>query len=150
MIGQIEISDIAKETLDVLMYFDVEFVSKIPDDFLNELKVLAKKSTLTVKIDKNKKLKEQDILEETKDLISLIHYTYIATEEEKKEIEEIWNKNEEVYQKKLREKYNPDDIFKKSNEKDSMQETSNLPSIVQKESFIKKIVNVLKKIIGRN
>ena len=150
MIGQIEISDVAKETLDILRYFDSDFVSKIPDDFLNELKEIAKKSTITVKIDKDKRLKEQDISEETKDLISLIHYTYIATEKEKEEIEEVWNKNEELYQKKIREKYNPDNIFRKNNIKDSVQETSNLPSVVQKENFIKKIINLLKKILNRN
>ena len=147
MIGQIEISDVARETLVVLKYLDVNFVSKIPDDFINELKKLAKKSTLTVKIDKDKKLKEQDISEETKDLISLIYYTYIATNEEKEEIEKIWNQNEELYQNIIREKYNTDNIFKKNVIKDSKQETLNLPSIVQKENFIKKIINVLKKMI---
>lgn len=64
-----EISNVAKETICVLNYFDNSFISKIPINFLNEMKNLAKESNLIVKIDKNKKLEEQDLLEETKDML---------------------------------------------------------------------------------
>lgn len=143
---QLEINNIAKETVEILKYFDSNFVSKIPNNFLNLLRELAEESNIIVKINKDKKLKEQEISEECKNLISLIYYSYIATEEQKIELKKIWNQNEELYQNKIREKYNPDDIFKKNNENNIIPETSNLPAIIEKENFIKKIVNFFKKI----
>ena len=59
----IEICDIAKETIQVLTYFDFEFTSKISKDFLDFLKETAEKSDIIVNIDFNKKLKEQNISE---------------------------------------------------------------------------------------
>lgn len=146
---QLEISDIAKETVDILKYFDSNFVSKIPVKFLNILKGLAKHSNIIVNIDKEKKLKDQNISEETKDLISLIYYDYVATEEEKDEIIKIWSKNESLYQENLNKRYSQENLFKKNNVNDSEQEISNLPSIIQKESLIQKIINFLKKILNR-
>lgn len=112
-----EISEVAKETVYVLKYFNPMFISKIPASVLKGLRELAQKSSFDVRcnIDGNKKLSEQDISEETKDLISLIYYSYIATEEEKKQMIEVWNKNELSYQKEMSEKYNLDKIFKRNN-----------------------------------
>lgn len=79
----VEICDVALETLEVLKYFNTEFTSKISESFLNSLKELAKKSKLEVKIDANKKLINQNISEETKDIISLIYYNYFADDKKK-------------------------------------------------------------------
>ena len=79
-----KINNIAKETVEILNYFDSSFVSKISVDFLSLLKELARKSSITVTIDKNKKLEEQAISEECKNLIALIYRDYIADEEEKR------------------------------------------------------------------
>ena len=78
--------DVAKETTEILKYFNASFVSKISSGFLKQLKELAKNSDKTVIIDKNKSLKDQTILSQTKDLISILYYKYIATDEEKKEL----------------------------------------------------------------
>ena len=112
MNNQLEINDVAKETLEVLKYFDLDFIAKISGKFLMNLKKLSEKSNIIVTIDQNLKLKDQKISNECKDLISIIYYKYIATEEEKRTIIDIWNNNEALYQEKNREKYNPDNIFK--------------------------------------
>ena len=147
---QLEINDVAKETLDILKYFDANIVSKIPINFLNLLSELAQKSNKVVNIDKNKKLKEQNISEESKDLISLIYYNYIATGEEKEKILKIWNKNETLYQKQISEKYSIEKIFQKNNGRDYAQENSNLPTVISKENLIQKIINFLKRIFNKN
>ena len=146
MTGQMEISDVAKETVEILKYFDSNFISKISTNFLNFLKYLASKSNINVTIDKNKKLKEQDVSEECKSLIALIYHDYIADEEEKKKIEKIWNENELIYQQRLKEKYNPDDIFKKKyqdNEEVSKRENVQLVEYEQ-ESFWSKLFKKIK------
>ena len=59
--------------------------------------------------------------------------------------------NEIKYQEKLREKYNPDELFKKKKiddvkENKNKEEINNLPIEVKKERFYEKIGNFLKKI----
>lgn len=76
--------DVVKETLYILNYFNSNFVAKIPNNFLEELKKIAKTSKINVNIHKSKKLEEQKISEDCKDLISLIYYNYVASKEEKK------------------------------------------------------------------
>jgi len=145
-----EISDVAKETIEVLKYFDATFVYKIPTNLLDTLKELAKESNIIVNIDKEKNLSEQNISEETKNLISLMYYDYIATEDEKEQIAKIWNENELVYQENLKIKYDSDNLFKKDKGNYTEQEISNLPIVIKKESFIRKIINFLKNILNKN
>lgn len=149
-----ETDDIAKETLNILKYFDSEFLLKIPDKFLENLKQVAKTSKIIVNIDKDKKLNEQNISEECKDLISLIYYTYVANENDKYEILKYWSENEEKYQEELKKEYNVNNIFNNINKNVKEQENltekgkeSNLPIIVEKHSFIKIIWEKIKKLI---
>lgn len=149
-----ETDDIAKETLNILKYFDSEFLLKIPDKFLENLKQVAKTSKIIVNIDKDKKLNEQNISEECKDLISLIYYTYVANENDKDEILKYWSENEEKYQEELKKEYNVNNIFNNINKNVKEQENltekgkeSNLPIIVEKHSFIKIIWEKIKKLI---
>ena len=148
----IKVDDIAKETLYILKYFDSNFVSKIPNKFLENLKNLAKTSQITVNIDRYKKLEEQEVSEDCKDLISLIYYNYVANENDKEEILKCWNKNEERYQNELNEKYNASDIFKNIQNNDIIEkeEQSNLPQIVEKHSFIKFIWKKIKGLFNKN
>ena len=136
-----------KETLEVLKHFDSEFLSKIPNEFLSAMKEFASKSTITVNIDTSKNLIEQDISEECKEMISLIFYSYIATKEEKEELTELWNVNEEAYQKGLKEKYNVDNIFensKKAIETESAENSKKELVEYKEKNFFQKIIEKIK------
>lgn len=153
----IKVDDIAKETLYVLNYFDSNFISKIPNKFLENLKDIAEKSQITVKIDRYKKLEEQEISEDCKDLIALIYYNYVANEKDKEEILKYWKKNEKKYQDELNEKYNANDIFKNIHNNaethtntTEKSEQSNLPQIVENHSFIKSIWKKIKELFNKN
>lgn len=138
-----EINDIAKETIYVLKNFNPTFTSKISKRILKDLEELAKTSKKEVKIDKTKSLKDQNILPETKDMIALLYYNYIALPEEKKEIIQKWNENEARYQEKLRRKYNLDNVFKKENTK----ENNNTSMIEYKKNIFQRIFEKIKEII---
>lgn len=153
----IKVDNIAKETLYILNYFDSNFVSKIPNKFLENLKKIAETSQITVNIDRYKELEEQEISEDCKDLIALIYYNYVANESDKEEILKCWNKNEKKYQKELNEKYNANDIFKNINNKvkthtdiTEKSEHSNLPHILENHSFIKRIWEKIKGLFNMN
>lgn len=143
----INYTNVFKETLEVLKHFDSEFLSKIPNEFLNAMKEFASKSTITVNIDTSKNLIEQDISEECKEMISLIFYSYIATKEEKEELTELWNVNEEAYQKGLKEKYNVDNIFensKKDIETESAENSKKELVEYKEKNFFQKIIEKIK------
>lgn len=143
----INYTNVFKETLEVLKHFDSEFLSKIPNEFLNAMKEFASKSTITVNIDTSKNLIEQDISEECKEMISLIFYSYIATKEEKEELTELWNVNEEAYQKGLKEKYNVDNIFENSKkviETESAENSKKELVEYKEKNFFQKIIEKIK------
>lgn len=146
---QIKINDVAKETVMVLKYFEEKFTSKIPSKFILLLNRLAQESNIDVYIDKGKKLNEQNISEECKDLISLMYYSYIADGTEKKEIGKIWRQNEELYQNKLKEKFDYDNMLK-NNLENKLVDNKALPAIISKPSLIQRIVKALKSFLRIN
>ena len=134
------ISDISKETLTFLAFFDNKLIEKIPTHIISKLCEEAADSKLDFYIDTTKSFHEQNISEKSKDLISLIYYDYIAEEDEKKEILNQWNLNEKNYQKLQKEKYNYANLF--SNKKNS---TCVELVEVKKENIFQKIINFFKK-----
>lgn len=119
MINETKYINTAYETLYILKHCDKSFVSKIPNQILKNLKQIAKDCSKKITLLPNKKLKEQNISEETKDFISGLYYTYIATPQEKKDIINIWQQNDKIY-----EEATTIDIFKnKKTSSDSKQTT---------------------------
>ena len=138
------ISDISKETLTFLAFFDNKMIEKIPAKIIKKLCEAAADSKLDFYIDPNKNLNEQKISEKSKDLISLIYYEYIAQEDEKKEILKQWNLNEEEYIQEQKEKYRYDKIFKNKEMTDCIQLIE-----VKEETIFQKIKKMLMKILNR-
>ena len=137
---QIEISNAANEVLSICEYINPKFVAKIPTDFMIKLKELATNSNNCIKIDINKKLSEQEISETGKDLITLIYYSYLATEEEKQQLQESWNKNDSIYAEYIKQKYDPNNIFKKQENV----KNDNKEIIEYKKNFINRILEKLR------
>lgn len=106
---------------------------------------MAKKSKLEVKIDANKKLINQNISEETKDIISLIYYNYFADDKEKNEIAKIWKENDEKFQEESNEIYNIEKVFKSRNKNYIKSE---LPTVVKK-NWIEKIIEKVKRFFNK-
>ena len=61
-------------------------------------------------------LEEQDLLQETIDILAMLKLNYWCTNEEKEELLDLLNENEKKYQEQLLEKYNPDNLFKRREE----------------------------------
>ena len=100
------------------------------------------------KIDISKSFEEQDIFEETKAILANIFRDYWATPEQKERILEKERNDREIEENIKREKYNPDNLFKKKQKVIQQNEEiqSNLPVEIKKEKFYEKIINFLKKI----
>ena len=86
--------DICKEVFVVLSNFNKDIIKKIPDNIFKILMDGAADSTLDVNIDINKDINEQKISQESKELISILYYQYIAEADEKKELIKLWELND--------------------------------------------------------
>ena len=108
----------ATEVLDILEYLPKNTVNKIPSKFKEFLKA---NSIVDYKpnFDYSKGLDKIQLTHKTKLLLAMIYQNYICSEEEKNKYNKILQENEEKYQNELREKYNPDNIFKKRDKIDT-------------------------------
>lgn len=116
--------------------------SKLKQYFKDEKdKETPKKLSMDIPIEK------QNLQEETWNLIAMIYLKYLCEdEEEKKELEQIYDENEKKYREEMKEKYNPEKIFK---EREKQQVIQNLPIKVQKESIIQKIIKFINKLFHK-
>ena len=100
-------------------------------------------------------LEEQKLKEETIIILGLIYRDFLCSPEERKELQEKDAKElQEVkmaMEQEMREKYNPDDIFK-NRRKDNPEEqsyTGNTSMIVVEEKWYQKIFQIIKKLFKR-
>ncbi|MBB1553625.1 MAG: hypothetical protein HG453_005535 [Clostridiales bacterium] len=146
MINETKYIDTAYETLYILNHCDKEFITKIPIKILNNLKEIAKNSSKKINLLPNKKLKEQNISDETKDFISGLYYTYIADKDEKKEILSIWQQNEQIDKKET-----TIDIFKNNKPQLQANHLSQQSNIIpyHKETIFDKIKSKIKSLFHK-
>ncbi|MCR5186802.1 MAG: hypothetical protein K6D97_06800 [Clostridia bacterium] len=126
-------------------------INKIPKDILEYININSS-TDYQCNFDYNLPLKELDLLEETRGIIGMICYDYWCdTMELKKRFRARLNQNELRAQNKLKEKYNPNDIFKNAamNLKPSVEPEKTDSLMEVEESFLKKIIKRLKHFLKR-
>ena len=78
-------------------------------------------------------------------MIALLHLNYWCdTEEEKANLNQMLKQNDYKYQNKLKEKYNPDDMFKKQKKKEIVENEDTVAMVEYKKSKFKKIIEKIK------
>lgn len=103
------------EVYEILQLLDDEFVDKVPKKFMEFIEK-EKDNDYIPNIKPNVSLEEQELLEDTINILAMLKLDYwCENEAEKQELLDILNKNEIEYQQELREKYNPDNLFKNKN-----------------------------------
>ena len=106
-----EFAEASAEINEILKYLPKEEVEKIPSKLREFFKEVSSKDYVT-NINPNIPLDKQQIKEKTKDIIALIYRNYWCSEEERKELDQKLIENDRKFEEELREKYNPDNIFK--------------------------------------
>lgn len=143
------------EVLEIIKYFPEEEYAKIPAEKIKFYKDNMDKEynfTINPEID----LAKQNISPEANAIIVNIFKDYFATEEEKVKIKEILDLNQKKEEQEKREKYNPDDIFKKVNNNvettniELSKNNANTALIEYKESFFTRLKNFIFKILHIN
>ena len=106
-----EFAEASAEINEIFKYLPKEEVEKIPSKLREFFKEISSKDYVT-NINPNIPLDKQQIKEKTKDIIALIYRNYWCSEEERKELDQKLIENDKKFEEELREKYNPDNIFK--------------------------------------
>ena len=135
------------EVLEYLKYISKEEVDKINPQFMSYLKENAVNIPENDK-DYSKPMYEIDFSPEAKTVLVFMAYKYWSnSEEERKELLDILNQNEEKYDAELREKYNPDNIFKNVEKTNDTNETNENKELITEEDA-KKSRNIFNKFIS--
>ena len=100
------------------------------------------------KLDMTKEFEKQEMSDITKAILANIFRDYWATPYQKERIEAKEKYDLEKLEEEKKEKYNPDDIFKKHKEEKAIENT-NLPIEVKKETFFKKLINFIKGLFNK-
>jgi len=107
-----EDKDCYTEVLTVLDQMEPIYMQKIPLKLINFFKENCNVD-YKAKIDLNEPLKSQKIKDKTLTLLAILYYNYwCESDEEKQQLANKFVENEISHQNELREKYNPDNVFK--------------------------------------
>ena len=143
-----EFAEAATEINKILSYLPTEYVKKIPIRLRKFFEDVESKEYIP-NIDPYKQLDKQDLKPKTQTLLTIIYRNYWCTEQERAELDKILIKNDKKYEKELREKYNPDDIFKNKQKILTTIQDTNLSIEIRKENFIIRLINYIKELFNR-
>lgn len=147
-------SEAAVEVLDILEHTRKEEVEKVPKKFIEFLKENASK-TYVAKLDHTKKIAEMELKPKTKAILGLIYLKYWGDKQGKKAFTNRIKENEIKYQEVLREKYNPDNMFKKSaaiveKKQEEIEQVQEIAlTTIKEDTLIQKIIRKIKEVFRR-
>lgn len=137
--------NVAAELLEIFKYLERTIKEKIPVDLEQKLIELRNESYV-FKIDKTKSLNDQNILPETRQILSMIYLKYCCSEEESADILKKKKSKDLEIENIKREKYSVDNIFDSKENVETQEEPSNIEMIVYNEttSIYQKIIHKIK------
>ncbi len=139
------------EVYEIFKLMPQELLNKIPQKFYEIIKEERDKEYLpNIKEPiENQKLKDETII-----LLGLIYRDFLCSQDEKKRLQEKDARDlkeaERILEEELREKYNPDNIFKKNREEiePSNEETAMIE--YKEQSFLKRLFEKIKSLFKKN
>ncbi len=137
----------------ILDFLPINYTEKLPKKLLNIIDSLYDEK-FKININPNIELKNQNFTEDTKNIIAVLKYNYWCKDDEEKEnLARMFKENEQKYQENLREKYNPDNIFKNRTNtfNNSIIEENECTAIVEvkEKSFLRKVFEKIKNLFNR-
>ena len=147
-----ETKEIYSEVYQVLNLLGDEYINRLPKSLVNMLNE-KRKLDYNPEYTDDVSLSKQNIRKKSLAIIVLLYLNYwCENENEVLEAKQILLDNEEKYQKELREKYNPDNIFKNYNQRHENiienNEEKDL-AVPQSQSLMRRILNKIKNIFRK-
>ncbi len=136
------------EVLEILKYIPVEDYNKIPKNKIELFKTNANNRYI-FKYNISKTLDEQNVSKITKGIIAILFRDYWATESQREKIISKQNYDRMEIEKEKQEKYKSNGIFKEKQINENSINIENTSIIEYKEALFLKILNKIKRILGR-
>lgn len=135
------------EVLEVIKNSNQRILEKIPKKFITFLNE-NKDNNYIVKIDFTDENWDDCIKQETQAILALIYRDYIVSQEERARLLTEEKEEQIRIENELREKYNPDNLFKKQDQVKNTEEamTEEVAMVEYKESIFKRFINKIKSI----
>ena len=134
------------EVYKIIEHLEYEEYNKIPKKFLDKMyENMDKDYYFKIIVDED--FVDNQITQNAKEILALIYRDYLVTPQEREQLLKEEAEEERKIEQKLREKYNPDNIFKNNKQYDSQEELS----LVAKEDnvwykkLISKIIDFFKR-----
>ena len=141
------------EVLLILSYMEQKYIDMIPKKLL-ELFNEEKDKNYYPKINPNISLAEQNLQRKTLALLAMLNLNYWCKDEkEKEEMLKIYSENDKKIEAEMRERYNPDNLFKKREnveQNDEVKEECTDIIEYKEQNIFKKILNRIIKFFKRN
>ena len=138
------------EIYEIFKLMPQELLNKIPIKFYEMIK--EERDTEYIANIKEP-LEKQKLKNETIIILGLIYREFLCSPEEKKRLQEKDAKQlqeiEKALEDEIRQKYNPDDIFKNKINKQRLQKEENALIVVE-EKWYKKIFNIIKSLFKKD
>lgn len=131
------------EVLLILSYMEQKYIDMIPKKLL-ELFDDEKDKNYQPNINPNISLAEQNLQRKTLALLAMLNLNYWCKDEkEKQELIAIYAENDRKKEEELREKYNPDNLFKKKEKEEKVEEPQESTALIEykEEKFFKRLIN---------
>ena len=137
------------EVDEILKIMPIDLVSKIPVQFRQ---VISENKAKDYKIEIKEPLEEENLKEETVVILGLIYRDFLASPEEREELQAKDAEELRKIEEEMKEQYDMENIFAKRKEgKTSSNEDSSTDLIVYKEQgFLKKLFNLIKGLFNKN
>lgn len=139
------------EIYEIFKLMPQKLLDKIPKKFYEMIEEEQDKEYVT---SIKEPLEEQKLKNETIIILGLIYRDFLCSHEEKKRLQEKDARELQEVQKALedeiRQKYNPDDIFKKKVVEEQTQQNVETRMMVIEEKWYKKIFNIIKNLFNKN
>ena len=147
----VQTQEIYSEVYSILNLLGESYIKKLPVSLFNMIKE-EKMQDYSPEYDSKINLEQQNIKRETLSMIALFHLNYWCdSDEEKNELKTLFKTNEKKHQAEIREKYNPDNLFKKrSLQQEEKLITNEVAMIEYKEPLFKRFINKIKNIFHIN
>lgn len=135
------------EVYEILHQMPQEYMRKIPKKILEMLEK-EKLKNYEMELNKENLVDASRLTKTTMTILAMFQYQYWCQNKEmKQKLYQTYLKNEEIYQKELREKYNPSELFK---EKKLNQSREELEIVPYKESIFTRLREFIQRIFHKN
>lgn len=137
-----------KEVYVILENSEEKIKRKIPENFKLFVSKNMDKEYIP-NINFNNEAWEDTIMEETQQILAVIYRDYLVTKEEREELLKEESEEEKRIEQELRERYNPDNIFKKHKEKNRSNDTNTSMIKIEEIKWYKKFINKILSLFKR-